>query len=268
MDTEEKSEASWEELEQLGPYQLREQVPQDEHSHGELYRALHETSGATALVLKPTPESEARSVPLTDWQVRCVSSASPSYLALEVEHSAWSVAPDRHSMEALMCLFEEVRDAVKRMDRAFPASTESHLWWHLGLALAGAAAVCALLFALMPLWPMSRPPGNPESLASPQAEVMSHNLQGTAEKPAPFANGWLADATPQEQPALARPLPGEPFKGQKRPPCTRYVQVELVGACWMPHRLKAPCPDELYEYQGECYAPVFASKPPPQSLGQ
>ncbi len=63
---------------------------------------------------------------------------------------------------------------------------------------------------------------------------------------------------------LARPLPKEPFKGQKRPPCTRYTEVELVGACWAPHKLKAPCPED----QGECFMPTFSAKPPPSSLGQ
>jgi hypothetical protein len=95
---------------------------------------------------------------------------------------------------------------------------------------------------------------------------MSDAVSTAAEKPAPLVSDWLADATPQEQSVLARPLPSEPFKGQKRPPCTRYVQVELVGACWGPHELKAPCPDELYEHKGKCYLPILASKPPPQSL--
>lgn len=60
--------------------------------------------------------------------------------------------------------------------------------------------------------------------------------------------------------------PQEPFKGQKRPPCTRYVEVELIGACWGPHELKAPCPDVLYEHQGKCYVPLFSAKPPPSAL--
>lgn len=34
---------------------------------------------------------------------------------------------------------------------------------------------------------------------------------------------------------------------EKRPPCTRYVEVELVGACWAPHELKAPCPETLFK---------------------
>src|SRR4051794_18504768 len=78
MDEEKKSESSWEEAEHLGPYQLREQVPQDERGRGELYRATHETSGTTALVFKPA--AEKGSEPLTDWQVRCISSASPGYI--------------------------------------------------------------------------------------------------------------------------------------------------------------------------------------------
>ena len=79
---------------------------------------------------------------------------------------------------------------------------------------------------------------------------------------------YLADTTPPEAPVIARPLPREPFKGQKRPPCTRHVEVELIGACWGPHKLKAPCPNELYEHQGECYVPLFSAKPPPQSVEQ
>jgi hypothetical protein len=78
----------------------------------------------------------------------------------------------------------------------------------------------------------------------------------------------LADTTPPGQTVFTRPLPKEPFKGQKRPPCTRYTEVELVGGCWMPHKLKAPCPEDLFEHQGECYAPSFSAKPPPSSLGQ
>jgi hypothetical protein len=76
MDEEKKSESSEVEVDQVGPYQLREQVPQDEYTQGELYRATHETSGAMALVLKPATEDEKGSVPLTDWRVRVNSSAS------------------------------------------------------------------------------------------------------------------------------------------------------------------------------------------------
>jgi hypothetical protein len=146
VETEKKPESSWEEPEQLGPYQIQEQVPQSALHQGALYRATHETSGATALVLKPVPEAEEGAVPRTDWRVRCTSSASPSYLALEVEHTPWS-APDRHSVEALVCMFEDVRDGVGRMDQAFSASSEPHPRWRLGSALAGAVV---LVVALLP----------------------------------------------------------------------------------------------------------------------
>jgi hypothetical protein len=101
---------------------------------------------------------------------------------------------------------------------------------------------------------MSQPPSAPEPLAT------------AGENPGTPTHGGLVDTADAGQSVLARPLPREPFKGQKRPPCTRYAEVELVGACWLPHELKAPCPDVLYEYQGKCYSPAFSAKPPPSSL--
>ncbi len=126
----------------------------------------------------------------------------------------------------------------------------------------------AVLLLLVLLNPETQPPNGADPLERAAPTPVSPEVLTAAEKPDPFVRGWLADGEPQRGPVLSWPLPREPFKGQKRPPCTRYVQVELVGACWMPHRLKAPCPDDLYEHQGECYAPVFSARPPPQSLGQ
>jgi hypothetical protein len=206
MDEQEKSESRWEEAEQLGPYQLQEQVPQDEYSQGELYRATHETSGAPALVLKPAAKDEPR-----------------------------------------------------------------RFRWHPGWGLAGAAAVGALLFALLRLACVSQPPSGSAPVANAPPAPTSHDggsVPTTTGMPDPVNDGWLADSTSQGELVLARPLPREPFKGQKRPPCTRYTEVELIGACWVPHKLKAPCPENLYEHQGECYLPMFSVKPPPQSLGQ
>ncbi|QRN95538.1 hypothetical protein JRI60_41835 [Archangium violaceum] len=249
----------------MGPYLLREQMPQDEHGRGALYRATNEKNGATALVLNPaTVEGK---VPLKDWRVRYISSASPNYLALEVEDSRWSVASDGHSVEALVCLFEGVREGMMRMADAFPSSSEPHPWRRLGLVLAGCAVACTLVFALLHSAPASPPPSEPSHVARTAREPLDHEVPMHPGMSDAFTSA-LDNTTTQEQPGLARPLPREPFKGQKRPPCTRYTEVELVGACWMPHELKAQCPNALFEHQGKCYAPVFTAPPPPQSIEQ
>ncbi|WP_375766841.1 hypothetical protein NR798_34865 [Archangium gephyra] len=256
-------EGNWGEWEKVGPYQLHEQVPQDELRQGELYRATHETSGTAALVFKPAEGDGAP--PPGDWRVRCVSSADPGYVALEAEDSRWAVSPDKHSVEALMCLFEDVRKGMGRMSAAFPSDDEPRPWRRLGLALAGVAVVGALVFVLVRR--DSAPSGGPESLAGVAAAPVSHAEPMDGGMPTPFKSGWLTDTMPEGK-SFADPLPREPFKGQKRPPCNRRIEVEINGACWGPHKLKAPCPEELYEYKGECYVPLFSARPPPQSLGQ
>jgi hypothetical protein len=263
MDEEKKSEASGEEPERLGPYVLQEQVEQDHDSQVELYLATHETSGATALVRKHAAEESA--APGKDWLVR-LGSSSEGYSAMEVEHTDWARAQDRQSVESLLLTLEGVLEEVRRMARVLSDTHEPRFRWRLGLGMASAATVCALLFALVRLASVFQPPSAPEPLVSVPPAPMSYEVP-TAAETSDF-DAWLADTTPQGQPVLARPLPKEPLKGQKRPPCTRYTEVELVGACWAPHKLKAPCPETIFEYQGECYIPSFSAKPPPSSLGQ
>lgn len=99
--------------------------------------------------------------------------------------------------------------------------------------------------------------------------VVSRPRHDTPRLPAPVSSRWASLRHYPPGAIRARPTSAkEPFKGQKRPPCTRYAEVELVGACWAPHKLKAPCPETLFEHQGECYLPSFSAKPPPSSLGQ
>jgi hypothetical protein len=266
MDDEKKSGASWEKRARLGPYELEEQMPQEPHSPGEMYRARHEKSGATALVLKPDAEEDVAG--LRDCRVRFISSVAPSYIALEVEDSPGAVGSRRNSVEGLVLLFEGVQEGVRRMARAFDGDPEPRRWWRWGLASAGVAAVGVLLLALVRLAFVSQPPSGPEPLANTPPAPMSHEVPTAGGNAYPFFNSALTDTTDVGEPVLARQLPREPFKGQKRPPCARYSEVELVGGCWMQHVLKAPCPEELFEYQGNCYVPAFSAKPPPQSLGQ
>ena len=257
MDEEKKSEASGEGAERVGPYLIQEQVQQSDDSQEELYLATNETSGATALVRKHA--AEEGKAPRKEWRVFLGSWASRGYSAMEVEHTDWARAQDRQSAESLLLTLEGVLEEVRRMGRAVSDPHEPRLRWRLGWGVASAVTGCALLLALVRLAPVSQPP-------SARPAPLSHEVPSA---PGTWDfNSWLADTAAQGQPVLARPLPKEPFKGQKRPPCTRYVEVELVGACWAPHKLKAPCPETLFEYQGECYLPSFSAKPPPSSLGQ
>ncbi|WP_375766415.1 hypothetical protein NR798_32635 [Archangium gephyra] len=258
MDEKKKSEASGEEPERLGPYLIQEQVQQSDDSQEELYLATHETSGATALVRKHSAEEGA--APRKDWRVRLGSWASRGYSAMEVEHTGWARAQDRQSAESLLLTLEGALEEVRRMARVFADPHEPRLQWRLGWGVLSAATVCALLFALVRLAPVSQPPSAPPAPLGDEDPT-------AAEVPTPSIDRLLADTTLDEPFVLARPLPKEPYKGQKRPPCTRYTEVELVGACWMPHELKAPCPDSLHEHQGKCYVPAFSAKPPPSSLG-
>jgi len=264
VDEQKKSEASGKDEEQLGPYQLHEQVVQDELSHGELFRATHETSGAPALVFKP---AEDDAVPLTDWLVRCISSGSPGYIALEAEQSPWAVAPDKYSAEALMCLFEDVRDGVRRMARAYPDFDEPRLRWRMGLALAAAAAAGALVFALLRPAPVSPLPASPESLTRTVPAPISQEVPTDSWLSPTGSSLWETEADGGPS-VIARPFPQKPYKGQRRPPCKPRVEVELIGACWVPHKLTAPCPEDLYEYKGECFTASMASPPLPRSIGQ
>jgi hypothetical protein len=60
---------------------------------------------------------------------------------------------------------------------------------------------------------------------------MSHEVPTAGGNPDPPTHGVLSVTADAGESVLARPLPKEPFTGQKRPPCHRYAEVELVGAC-------------------------------------
>jgi hypothetical protein len=250
MTDEQQSESGWEESEQLGPYQLHEQVPQSAHRQGELYRATHATSGAAALVLKPTAQDEADSPPPTDWQVRCTSSAAPRYLALEVERSRWTFAPDKHSVEELVFVFEDLRDSVRRMARFVPTDfvptgnePRPRRRWRLGLVLAGAAALLAL--ALLP------------TTQAPAAEVQVQVQESTME-------AWATDLDVDSVPVRPGETP-RPVRNQKRAPCTAGLEVEVSGVCWL-SVTQRPCPPQTVAWQGQCLLPVAVPRPPGTSL--
>lgn len=241
-----QSESRWEESEQLGPYQLHEQVPQFVRGGGALYRATHETTGAAALVLKPS-EGEAHAAPLTDWRVHCISSASPSYVALEVERSPWTFAPDKHSVEELLCVYEDVQDGVRRMGRLVPGASEVRRRprWRLGLALGGAATLLALVLLL------------PRT----QAPVTETQEQEELES---MLEAWATDVTVDSEPLQLGEAP-RPVRNQKKAPCTAPLEVEVSGACWIPVETR-PCPPQTIPYQSKCLLPVAVPRRPGTSL--
>ncbi|WP_309893581.1 hypothetical protein [Archangium sp.] len=236
MDEEKKSEASGDEPKQVGPYQLQEQVAQEDSSRWECYRARHVTSGALALVYTPAEDKKSLG-PLPDFRGHVTSSAEEDYFALEVEDFPRYLAPDNHSVESLLCTFEEVRKAVERLDQALHAPKESRPGWRLGLALSGAAV---LVVALLP------------ATLAPVDEVQV--LDSTRE-------AWTTDVHVDPVPAKA-PLP---VKNQKRAPCTEGLEVEVSGVCWLPIE-KRPCPPQTVAYQGKCLLPVAVPRPPVTSL--
>ncbi|HYO74653.1 MAG TPA: hypothetical protein VEU33_52135 [Archangium sp.] len=238
MGEDKKSESNWGDVEQVGPYQLQEQVAQEEYSRGELYRATHETSGATALVLKPAASEEKGP---GDWRVLVTSSATPGYLALEVEQPPSAVAPDTGSVESLVYTLEEVRAGVGRMDEALHASNASSPGWRLGLAL---AAVAVLMVALLP---------------APLAPVVTE-VRG---REAP-EDVWATDVHVDPVPVRPGEAP-RPVNNQKRAPCAAGLEVEVSGACWLPIE-KRPCPPQTVAWQDQCLLPVAVPRAPVTSL--
>jgi hypothetical protein len=268
MDERKKSGSSGEEAARVGPYQVEEQVPQDEYNQGSLYRARHETSGAPALVLERATrnENEEEAGPRTDVRVHLISSASRGYDAMEVEQTPRSVAPERQSVESLVSTLEDVHEAVGRMVDAFSGAPAPSLRRYLGGGMVGAAVVGALLFALVRSVPEPQTPSGPDSLAVTEPSPPSHEVPtDTWGPPAEMA---LLEDRDGGLLALARPFPSKPFPGQKRPPCKPRVEMELNGGCWVPHKEKAPCPEDLFEYQGECYMASIQPPKLPQSVGQ
>ncbi|MCY1078763.1 hypothetical protein [Archangium lansingense] len=202
----------------------------------------------------------------TDLRVRIISSASPGYDAMEVEQTPRSVAPDRQSVESLVSTLEDVHKQVERMTHAFSASPESRSRRPLGLLLVGSAAVCALVFAFARLALMSQPPSSRDSQVVTEPMPQRHEVP--TDTWGPLTEMSLLSSTDGGLPVLSRPLPSKPYHGQKRPPCKPRVEVEINGGCWVPHMLKAPCPEDLFEYKGQCYTVSMQPPPTPQSLGQ
>jgi eukaryotic-like serine/threonine-protein kinase len=67
--------------------------------------------------------------------------------------------------------------------------------------------------------------------------------------------------------ASAAKMPKIPLDGQRRPPCRAHLfEREILGGCWVEQeRLNPPCADGYYEWEGNCYLPVFRPQREPVS---
>ena len=80
---------------------------------------------------------------------------------------------------------------------------------------------------------------------------------------------WATDGdTPDAGPLIARPMPAEPFEGQKRPPCAKY-ETAIQGGCWAELARKPDednCGQNGFAHGGKCYVPVRKAKRLPTSV--
>jgi hypothetical protein len=245
----------------LGEYELG---PRYKHTGnlGRIYRARRVTTGAPALVVECTGR-QAEDAPLADWQVLVTSSASSSFLALDVVRAPDSAAP-LDAAEELVFMLDDVQNAVAatisrpetlphlRGPARPPVAEVAPLpvrWPALSAGLTAAAALAALA-----LGSAVRPVEHERHLvAEAVSDIDDAGWGGAGE----FVTGHVLTGTGGSEPmVLARAMPRKPFSTQKQPPCDKQLEVELFGGCWVPHKTPAPCPDRLYEFDSGCYLPA------------
>jgi serine/threonine-protein kinase len=104
----------------------------------------------------------------------------------------------------------------------------------VGLVL---SAVVTLL-ALVLLLPVMQAP-----VAKVQVQVQESEVEA-----------WATDITVGSVPLRSGGAP-RPVPNQKRVPCTKGLELEVSGACWL-SVTQRPCPPQTLAYQGQCLLPV------------
>ncbi|MCY1080277.1 hypothetical protein [Archangium lansingense] len=266
---------------QLGPYVLGPRF-KSTGDMGRIYRAHNVVTGAPALVLQRTERQDDEEI-LADWTVRVTSSVSPAFVALEVESAPRAGDPADVPEELVFMLrdAEELANATINRPETMPhlraarrppsarhavtprpAAPTSRNWQRPSLAAGIVAAVAAALL----------------HLGASNSGISGNMLAGAELAQGDWDAGWDASleatglvltTTADDLPiVLARALPKKPFANQKRPPCKvkEKLEVELFGGCWVPHEVRAPCPDELYELGGKCYLPAAKPESSPTAI--
>ncbi len=97
------------------------------------------------------------------------------------------------------------------------------------------------------------------------ASKQDAGVVGVGDEP-PAAPG--IEALPEQEPSgVSMDMLTKPLPGQHRPPCQK-PEVEIKGGCWVRMAEKAPpCGDRYFEWNKECYLPVFdLPRPLPNSI--
>ena len=231
----------------LGPYHVGRRYRHVDPALGRVYEAHHVDTGAPALVL--VPGKDEAWAPRRDWRVRAVGSASPPFLALEVEHapedspeSAAELTLVFHRLTGVCAQFEGRPDASRHLTGTLVRDSRYLARWRPRLRRLG-HALAALILAVL-FWP----------------GTASHEWHAPSERHFALADDISGSAL------IAEPMPSKPYPGQVRPPCKpEWAQVEINGGCWVELAMRAPC-GQTTEHAGKCYLPAKAAPRLPQSL--
>ncbi|WNG18305.1 hypothetical protein [Cystobacter fuscus] len=240
---------------QIGPYLVGERyldIPEDE---GRLYEAHHIGTGEPALVLMPGSGEEWHTI--TPWSARTTHFTDPPAIVVHADRSVQAEAPSLHDLTlgfirvsgglALLDARDDARALFGR-EASLPEAPLWKRWWRV--AGAGVALVAGIVLLL---WLCA-----PEQLETcPEASEWARTAP---REPIVFSD---RDDAP---PIIGYPMPEKPFKEQATPPCIPGTETEIRGGCWNQHKLDAPCPRGLAEYQGHCYIPVRKKAPEPRSV--
>ncbi|KFE62105.1 hypothetical protein DB31_4211 [Hyalangium minutum] len=89
--------------------------------------------------------------------------------------------------------------------------------------------------------------------------------EGVDGGPSGLGDGFASVAPKEEIPpygpgGFSADVPKTPLAGQRRAPC-KSGQIEILGGCWYeaPARVRPPCSEGTYEWEGLCYMPIFIS---------
>lgn len=124
-------------------------------------------------------------------------------------------------------------------DKIVPAANKPRPRWDVGLVLVGVVALVALVL----LWPVVQAPVAKVQVRMPESEMEV------------WATDIAVDPVPLRSGGVPRPVPN-----QKRAPCTKGLELELSGACWL-SVTQRPCPPQTVAYQSQCLLlPVAAPR--------